>query len=314
MNYEAFCQLLSEELLKFTEEGTILNRDTVLKNNGVSYDVFCLLRPDTRCSPVIKIRPLYNSYMAGKPMEKICEAVRSTLEAGLPVPEDVALSVQYLDKVRENIAFRLVSKDSNEELLKTVPWLPCLDLALIFFIRLESGPENHVTTLIRNEQAALWNLTANDLLSIAGKNMPRLFPASISRMDSLIEESAPGMKDLQPMAKLLPPLYVLTNQYGIYGAACILYKDIIKDFAVRTESDYLIFPSSIHEVLLFPDSGSMNYDYFCRMIREINREAVDREDFLSDELYLYTRHDNTIRIWPYDSSPDTKGKDEKRNP
>lgn len=91
-----------------------------------------------------------------------------------------------------------------------------------------------------------------------------------------------------------PALHVLTNRRGIYGASCMLYRDIIKDFADQEEADVIILPSSIHEVLLFPDHLMFDHAFLCRTVQEINREDVPEEDVLSDRIYIFSRETGTI--------------------
>lgn len=91
-----------------------------------------------------------------------------------------------------------------------------------------------------------------------------------------------------------PALHVLTNRCGIYGASCMLYRDIIKDFADQEEADVIILPSSIHEVLLFPDHLMFDHAFLCRTVQEINREEVPEEDVLSDRIYIFSRETGTV--------------------
>lgn len=91
-----------------------------------------------------------------------------------------------------------------------------------------------------------------------------------------------------------PALHVLTNRRGIYGASCMLYRDIIKDFADQEGADVIILPSSIHEVLLFPDHLMFDHAFLCRTVQEINREDVPKEDVLSDRIYIFSRETGTI--------------------
>lgn len=91
-----------------------------------------------------------------------------------------------------------------------------------------------------------------------------------------------------------PALHVLTNRRGIYGASCMLYRDIIKDFADQEGADVIILPSSIHEVLLFPDHLMFDHAFLCRTVQEINQEDVPKEDVLSDRIYIFSRETGTI--------------------
>ncbi len=85
------------------------------------------------------------------------------------------------------------------------------------------------------------------------------------------------------------PLYVLTNSSGICGACALLYPDQLKNFADMLESDLVILPSSIHEVLLVPYDDHISFDELAHMVSHINRAEVPVEDRLSDQVYLYSR-------------------------
>lgn len=111
--------------------------------------------------------------------------------------------------------------------------------------------------------------------------------------------AAKGLETAEPAAAAEipadgPALHVLTNRRGIYGASCMLYRDIIKDFADQEEADVIILPSSIHEVLLFPDHLMFDHAFLCRTVQEINREDVPEEDVLSDRIYIFSRETGTI--------------------
>lgn len=111
--------------------------------------------------------------------------------------------------------------------------------------------------------------------------------------------AAKGLEAAEPAATAEipadgPALHVLTNRCGIYGASCMLYRDIIKDFADQEETDVIILPSSIHEVLLFPDHLMFDHAFLCRTVQEINREDVSEEDVLSDRIYIFSRETGTI--------------------
>ena len=60
------------------------------------------------------------------------------------------------------------------------------------------------------------------------------------------------------------------------------------------EADVIILPSSIHEVLLFPDHLMFDHAFLCRTVQEINREDVSEEDVLSDRIYIFSRETGTI--------------------
>ena len=83
------------------------------------------------------------------------------------------------------------------------------------------------------------------------------------------------------------PMMILTNTIRIHGAACMLYPGVLKKMAQRIGKDFFIFPSSIHEVILLPDTGKESSEALKEMIRNVNSTKVAPEEVLSDTLYRY---------------------------
>lgn len=54
-----------------------------------------------------------------------------------------------------------------------------------------------------------------------------------------------------------------------------------------TSGGFYIIPSSIHELLLMPDTKRINEEMVRKTIFQINREHVEPEERLSDSLYHY---------------------------
>ncbi|EEG54195.1 hypothetical protein CLOSTASPAR_03742 [[Clostridium] asparagiforme DSM 15981] len=88
------------------------------------------------------------------------------------------------------------------------------------------------TALILNERMAFWSMTVDDLYDAAMKNTPRLLPDTFTGMDEMIrkiflQEEYDDI--IEKDAEVGPSLfYVLTNQLGIFGAACLLYPGAVK--------------------------------------------------------------------------------------
>lgn len=82
------------------------------------------------------------------------------------------------------------------------------------------------------------------------------------------------------------PIYVLTNAIGIKGAGAILNRPVLTSLAKNHQVDQLIvLPSSIHEMLLIPDDGSMDLDEMSAMVKEVNHTQVEPEERLTDRAY-----------------------------
>ena len=360
MHYSQFCSAISDVLRKKTGSGTQFIRKALRKNNGVCPDVLFILSADSALGPVVYLEPLYDQYQKGISMETICASVLSFLERRPPFPSSICQEILDPEFAKSRIAFRLVSQERNEELLKHIPWFPFHDLAMVFFICLDLDSADLVSALIHWPLLSAWDMDAGTLRSLAEENTPLLFPPVLTPLTDLLLPSVYGgslipdlaeterdlettgsaaaaeiLRDTEPMAAAegletaehvaaseiprdtepmaaakgletagsaaaaeipadRPALHVLTNRRGIYGASCMLYRDIIKDFADQEGADVIILPSSIHEVLLFPDHLMFDHAFLCRTVQEINQEDVPKEDVLSDRIYIFSRETGTI--------------------
>ncbi len=91
-------------------------------------------------------------------------------------------------------------------------------------------------------------------------------------------------------------MYVLTNSRGINGASCILYREVIHEFAHDLNSNLYIIPSSIHEVAIVKDDGYISKEELIDMVIGVNELEVDQEDYLSNNVYYYDRNKDMITL------------------
>ena len=66
-------------------------------------------------------------------------------------------------------------------------------------------------------------------------------------------------------------------------------KNLMDKIADFLGEDFYILPSSTHEVLLLPESRAPSKEELDQRIQEVNREALEPEDYLSDHAYYYSR-------------------------
>ena len=66
-------------------------------------------------------------------------------------------------------------------------------------------------------------------------------------------------------------------------------KNLMDEIADFFKEDFYILPSSVNEVLLFPESKAHPKEKLDKMIQEINRDYLEPEDYLSDHAYYYSR-------------------------
>lgn len=132
------------------------------------------------------------------------------------------------------------------------------------------------------------NCTPYNTDSCAKHNDSFCYDFSYENVRNIIEEEVEKLKADRELN-----MYVLTNNIRTNGATCITYPDILKDFAEEHQSDIYIIPSSIHEVILIPESN-LDMEEFNQIIAEVNQKELDPTEVLSDHMYLYSRREGEI--------------------
>ena len=59
-------------------------------------------------------------------------------------------------------------------------------------------------------------------------------------------------------------------------------------------SSYYVLPSSIHELIVVPESIGMNRLQLENMVEEINQTEVEQEEILSNTVYRYIRKEKRV--------------------
>lgn len=313
MVYEAFLDHVRQLLQKHLGDRCTITIHQIPRNNGKIMDGLSILMPDAQMAPTVYLNPYYEHYCDGMDMEEIVSDILELFHDN-PAPTCITpKQMAQFDLLKEKIMFKLIHCDSNLELLQDIPYIPYLDLAIVFYLCLEHNAAGQMTALIHNEHMALWNVQAKDLLALALENTPKTFPAEIKTMAEVIKDivqknfenfdeeydekcEEQELDALFESSDIRMPLYVLTNVAGLHGAGCMIYRNVLKNFADSIGKDLVILPSSIHEVLLTPNEPGISYDELGDLVTSINQNEVPEEDQLSNQVYLYSRSADRLRI------------------
>lgn len=305
MVYKTFLNQVTANIQATLGEHCRVSLERVRKNNGLLLDGVCIEQPGELIAPTIYLNSHYQEYKKGRSLEEICHLVLETYRTRCTFPDLDPSMFQDFGCLRDKVIYRLVNARSNQELLDEIPYIPFLDLAVIFCIYLAESETEQMTALIRNSHLKLWDIGLEDLEECGKQNTPKLLPYTVKSLSQVITEFSVDSPDsLSQPSDLFDskedfyefPLYVLTNKRNLYGAACIRYPDAIKNFADSRNSDVLILPSSIHEVLITADTPEVDYDLISQIVYDINQSDVPIEDRLSNQVYRYCRQDGSFSI------------------
>ena len=91
----------------------------------------------------------------------------------------------------------------------------------------------------------------------------------------------------EPMEEPEIPMYVLSNESLSNGASALFYPQMREKIAEELNGDFFVLPSSVHETLIIPDNGNMDYQELKVMVNEVNCTEVADTDILTGEVYFY---------------------------
>jgi hypothetical protein len=300
MNYTDFLQCIQESTKETAGEGGTVTVNHIIKNNGCELDGLVIMEKDSRVSPTIYLNNFYHDFQEGRGMEDIvCEITQIYVNN----KDKLNVNPEYFmnfDAVKHTIVYKIINYEKNEKLLEKVPHKKILDLAVVFYCLLEQQAEGNATALIYHSHLNTWSVTEDEVYNAAIENTPLLLQSCIKPMSSIIQEMIPddlNTEDpLSENADASHEMFVLTNQSKLNGAACILYDDVLKNFASKIDNDLYILPSSIHEVILLPKLDAFDKAELINMVREVNAEGVSYDEILSDQVYTYSRQDGMISL------------------
>lgn len=203
---------------------------------------------------------------------------------------------------KENIFCTLVNKERNEELLKSVPNTPFWDMAVIYHYLVEKRREGIIRKTITNKMLTEHGIDRAPLYMEAVKNTARLFQPRIYPMDKLIDKliSPSGISYIDEFSladedyNSKHAMFVLTNECSVFGAAILLYPDVIEGIARKLQSSIFILPSSIHEIIITKDEG-MTLEQMTEMVRDVNRTSLEESDILSNHAFWY-KYENGKKV------------------
>ncbi len=302
MEIERFAEIVKDGVIKRLGDGCQVTIQKVDKNNGVTYTGLNIRRGIADIAPLIYLDSQYRNFKNGR--TTIPEVVDYVVRNGKirTGQVDMRKFLNY-ERVADTIVYRLVNTRRNEELLEDLPHIEFMDLSIVFQCMLDDEVYGTAFILIHNVHLKLWSVTVNDLLHAAEKNTPLLMGYEFKSMKDVLfeimESELPEETDHDMcMAEIEVgvPMYVLSNQYRVDGAACILYPTLLADICDRLESSFYLIPSSVHEVLILPSDNTDDSTKIREMIKEVNDTQVAAEDLLSYSLYFYDRKESRLQI------------------
>lgn len=308
MNKEEFTNEIAAKIVTILPEdfaGAKITVSEYNKNNGIVLTGLSVRKPGSDVSSVIYLDQYYNHYCEKiATMDDILLSIKKILLDNLGNEySDVKEAIVDFTNVKDKIFVAFINKQRNAEKLLNIPYTEMEDLAVIYKVMLTSSKKGAATITISNPMMEQWGITKEELHALSVENSRRILPPEVLPLGKMVEKimRLNGMsgEQLDEIDELFTPeeipMFVITNDLKLNGAASIYYSDVLEKIAEKLRDDLYILPSSIHEVIAIPLKYG-DLESLSTMVKEVNSTQVAEEEQLSDNVYLYTASTKKLHI------------------
>lgn len=313
MNYQEFIKGIKEELQKQVGNELEVVVQKTEKNNGLKLDGIVLKREGDITAPVHYLQGYFEEFEKGKSLSWCANKILKVEALHQGKAPEVLPILHNWEKASKQVFPMLINREWNQETIKNMPYREFLDLAVIYYIKLDTADVGEATAKINHGMLKLWGIEEQELYDRAMENLKEKSYPEIKGMLHVLEEmlfeevkkeknQQAGLEDMaQNMRKEIEEtggigFYVLTNRDKIKGASCLLYTELLVRFGEQVGKNFYILPSSIHELLLMPDMENMQVEELRTMVAEVNEKEVAVDEVLSGQVYYFERDDAILRI------------------
>lgn len=276
MTYSEFKTRMTEDVKKYMDgnhPGYEVSLENVAKVNRDFVEMIAISNKDTHEGPAIDVKELWDdANRRGMSYEEMSREVMKRLDLTLKeVPEVV---IDDLNDFKSRAILTLINTEKNQNMLSYVPHREYYEFSIVYRIIVHEDEEVTTSGIVTNEMLEKAGYTEEELYKFAYEN---------TRKDVVISR--------------IFGMYVLTTKRGMYGAASILFQEMIKEIADHCGCGLYLMPSSTCEWMAVPvrttSGGAADVN---RMICEANSVAVEEEEILGERCYYYDYKTGEIRV------------------
>ena len=294
MDYTEFKEALKNLVQEKSDADMKVEIIQILKNNQIKSENLTYKSQDYNLFPSIRLQELYQKYQE-LGMDWCVDQTVSILKNVKRVHEDQLMG--SWESAKERIVVELVKESWNRELLEKLPYRAFLDLAVIYRLKMWECKSGDAVQTVTNKMMEHWKITEEELYEAALANLQKEefeIIGGYQAVQDMIEE----LIDVKEESEFHEWMYIFTNRSRIKGAAAMLRTDLLDRFAKAQESDLIILPSSVHEVILLPAMDDEDAAELRRIVQDINEKEVQEEERLSDEVYYFRRSTGAVELIP----------------
>ena len=268
----------------------------VVKNNDVHLTGILIKKENETLTPNIYIDELYEKYSKGTDLDEVVGDI-ADLRIEHDPPEEAqsigSIFTNY-ELVKQRLGIHLCDMELNRDKLKNQVYTEQGDFAATYHIKIGGDGMVRGSAAVTPSLLKNWGITEEQLRedSLQAEHSKE---AVFMDIEELVAEKMFGLKAtnlLDEKDDVIDnhegfSMYCLTSEEKMYGASMILREDVMDKVSKLMGGDFYILPSSIHETLIVPTTTEMTLEGMSIMVQDVNKEAVEPEEKLSDNIQFY---------------------------
>ena len=316
-NIKEFMELAKAEFIRMMPdelaENVEIDEATVTKMNDQVLHGLVVKIKDQNSAPTMYMDEAFRRYTSGEDtLESLMtDAVQEYLNAMTNKPVNILEDFSF-ENIKEKLSVRLLDVKRNRQYLSDVPYVMVGNgFAYVCDIRIDSEMEGFWKTTITRSLMETEGYDKKELFATALERSVEASPATLISMEANLfgfgdYENVLERDDVMPDDQK-DHMYVLSTAAGQFGAAALFYPEIKEMIAEKLGESYYALPSSLHEVLIVPESAGVNPEDLGRMVYEANRSIVDPQDVLSDDVLHYDKDSRKLETISCEMNRETEG-------
>lgn len=297
ININEFMEMAKENILtmlpKDLTKDLTIEQNTVTKMNDQILYGLTMRREGEDAAPTIYMNDLFDRYMNGDPFKPMmAEVCQQYLDALVSRPE-IATEELTFDRIKDNLTIRVMEAKRNSKFLEDVPYMNMGNgFVAICDIKVVEDNSGYWRTTINHGLEQENNYDRKEIFKAAIENSQIKEPVVMTTMmEQLFGDSDRNLLDFDGMIPETSKdhMYIISNKEGMLGASAFFYPGIREKIAEKLGEGFYAIPSSVHEVLVIPESCAPPIKDLADMVYEANHSVVNPNEVLSDNIFHYDK-------------------------
>ncbi len=262
-------------------------------------------KPNELCS-ILHLGDYESIYTVTGSFETAYSRMMSDFEKAKSHTSRIPEQVVHPDRnfILENVKFKMVDPALHPHITKILPYIKWSDLIAVPVISSRSHIDDNLYTLyLSNEIIEKNGLTKQEVLDVAMSHIKPKVETMDSVLFGIVEGGSSGEVTPDDIADMLR--HTRTNMFVIssgnrdeFGASAVLDEDFLAKIAEGFNGDFIIIPSSVHELIAVP-ADFMPPNELRGIVAEVNNNSgmVSSTDLLSYNPHIYKRLEKTVSVF-----------------